>query len=255
VDDENGDPDRVPSDRFFTADAGESTSPLTRWAEDPVRHAGVLTVLGVFGVFFEQSNVFFQIVIGAPVFEELLKFGVALGVVALLRIDSRVVLFVLALASGAGFGIMEHYVTYPDEAVEALRFRVAFHGGSCAMSAAAYGAIRESVDLHARWAVTLPASVVHWANNFVALAVGLTSIASGEVGQGPALVFGQAMAAVALLLAFWGLFAREQARRFGAWAWETFAPASIKGPAPGTGPGPPEGPGRPPMGRSPPGHP
>lgn len=271
------DPDRIPADRFFDGDAPpeeraqrhrqppvpaseESSSqasvsgsafyerdppadrqPLDAWALDPRRQAAVFALAGFMGVFVEQANVLFQIVVGAPVFEELFKFGVALGVVSLLRVPGRVPRFLLAALVGAGFGGLEHAVTYPDEATAALRFRIGFHAATPALSMAVYDAVASLENHRTRWAATLPATAVHWLNNFVAVLLGFASVAAGDIVEGPALVFAQIVAATTIVLAVLALAAPGLVRRGISRLWRRLAPAAIRDPAavspPGTGSG------------------
>lgn len=179
----------------------EGPGPLDRWALDPRMQAGVFALAGFFGVFVEQANPVFQLVVGAPVFEELLKFGIALGAATLLSLDNRLVRFLLAAAAGAGFGMLEHAITYPGEPAEVLRFRVAFHAAAPALSMALYDAVQPLDNHRVRWGAIIPAALVHWLNNFVALLLGVAGVVTGGILQGPALTFAEGVAMVTLLAA------------------------------------------------------
>ena len=168
---------RWSSARFFAAPAPPEGVPFAvRFAASPLRLAGVFAVLGFFAVFVHQASLELQIVIGAPVFEELVKFGLALllvgavprgghlfPLVALLRIA-------VAWAVGAGFGWLEHFVTYVEEPREVFVGRIVFHGGSTALSMAMYCVLDGAADVRLRWLATAPATALHYANNVGAIA-------------------------------------------------------------------------------------
>lgn len=176
---------------------------------------------GFVGIFLRRLDPLLQLVAGAPIFEEFFKFGLALTVASILPLRSRVPRFVIALAWGAGFGVFEHWLTYPDEPVEALRFRVAFHAATPGLSMAAYDAVASLPDVRARWFSTLPATVFHAINNIGALIFGLAGLASGEDLSRSALLFGNAMAVTVGIVAVFALVAQGPIRRGlgGAWSW------------------------------------
>lgn len=228
--------DPVEGDRFFREGAPEEQRPLVDWARRPGVHAAAFVVLGGFGVFLEQANILFQIVVGAPVFEELLKFGAALGVATLLGLGSRPLRFGVALAVGVAFGGLEHYVTYPDEPLAALRFRMTFHAGTPALSMALYDALAPVEDPRVRWAATVPATVLHWANNAAAVALGLAGLAAGDLGPGVALTVGQVVSGVVVGLAVAALLLPRSVRAWSLSLWTRFAPRALRTPLPEAGP-------------------
>lgn len=171
---------RWPPARFFQAAAPPNGEPeMVRFAASPLRLAGVFAVLGFFAVFVDQASIELQIVIGAPVFEEFVKFGVALLLVGAIPRGRAfallaVVRVTVAWAVGAGFGWFEHAVSYPDEPREILVGRVLFHSGSTALSMAAFCALEVASDVRLRWFATAPATLLHYANNVGA--VGLLAL-------------------------------------------------------------------------------
>lgn len=227
-------PDRVEAERFYRRGPPEEADPLLDWARKPRLHAAAFLVLGGFGVFLEQASLLFQIVVGAPVFEELLKFGAALGVACLLRLDSRFTRFAVALVVGAAFGGLEHAVTYPDEPLAALRFRVLFHAGTPALSMAVYDALFPVEDPRVRWAAVVPSVVLHWANNAASVALGLAGLAAGELVDGTALLVGEAIAGLVVGLAVAGLLLPQVLRAGFLTLWTRLGPAMIRGPVPGS---------------------
>lgn len=239
----------VSASEFYERDPPPEPRPLDRWARDPRRQAAVFALAGFLGVFVRQADAIFQIVVGAPVFEELFKFGVALAVVSLLGIRRRLPRFALAALAGAGFGGLEHAITYPEEPLAALRFRVGFHAATPALSMAVYDAVKQLDNHRTRWAVTLPATGVHWLNNFAAVLLGFASVASGNILEGPALVFAQTVAAITIALALLALAAPGPIRDLMQGFWTRFVPEAIRDPAappptgtPSEGPSPPTSP-------------
>lgn len=163
--------------RFFQAPPPAPGVPAAvRFAASPLRLAGVFAVLGFFAVFVQQASIELQIVIGAPVFEELVKFGLALLLVGAIPRGRAFPLLAalriaVAWAVGAGFGWLEHLVTYSDEPREILIGRILFHAGSTALSMAAFCVLEVSTDVRLRWFATAPAAVLHYANNVGAIAL------------------------------------------------------------------------------------
>lgn len=169
---------RWPASRFFQATAPAPGVPAAvRVAASPLRLAGVLAVLGFFAVFVHQASLELQIVIGAPVFEEMVKFGLALLAVGAIPRGGRAFPLVallrvaVAWAVGAGFGWLEHLVSYSEEPREVYIGRVLFHGGATALSMAAYCALEGAADVRLRWFATAPATLLHYANNVGAVAL------------------------------------------------------------------------------------
>ena len=199
----------VPENVFY---AGRPRPPLetpvaVRAAATPLRFALVLFLVGWAGILF-QAGLFQQIVFGAPVFEELAKLGPALLVVVLLRARSLWVRMPLALASGAAFGVMEHYVTYVEEDVASYAGRVAFHAFSPALSMLVYGAVESYADVRARWASTIPATLFHWANNFMAVVFGFGSLFVPFSLDAIALSWGVAVTVTMAAITIAGMLAR-----------------------------------------------
>src|SRR5438067_1120983 len=170
-------PASVPEELFY----GEERRPpaetpiIVRAAERPIALGGMLFLLGWLGILAQRSALR-QIVVGAPVFEEMAKFGLALAVVGLLGARHVVARLPFAWLSGLGFGVLEHFLSYGQEAWYELGVRAAFHAGSCGLSMAVYAILEGATDVRARWGATIPSSLLHWANNFAALVVGLASL-------------------------------------------------------------------------------
>lgn len=181
---------------------------MERGAATPLRYATILFLAGWTGILF-QAGFFQQVVFGAPVFEELAKFGPALLAATLLRTRSNWVRLPLAWLSGAAFGVMEHYVTYAAEPLWVYVERVAFHGGATGLSMLVYGAVERIPDVRARWGTTLPATLLHWAFNFGAVVLGLASLLVGgtEVAGG---VYAVLITTIVFLLTIAGIVDRDR---------------------------------------------
>ena len=228
--------DRIPNDVFFGASSGAAVqasvseavfyagrerppaeTPLaTRAAATPLRFAAVVLLVGWAGILF-QASFFQQVVIGAPLFEELAKIGPPLLLVALLRIRTLWIRLPLAWASGAAFGVLEHTITYPGEPFASYVERVLFHALSPGVSMLFYTALEDAADVRARWATTAVPTLFHWANNFMAVVLGFGAIFVSAIPEGAALALSvtltSAMAAITLAaLLAWPRF-RDLVRR------------------------------------------
>lgn len=160
---------RVPGDEFFVAPRpAEEPGFAARAAARPLRFGFILFAVGWTGILL-QLGFLRQLVVGAPVFEEFAKLGPALVIVALLGAQRQWARLPWAWLSGASFGVFEHYSTYPDEPLPILVGRVAFHAGATGLSMALFTVIERLPDVRGRWIATMPATVLHWVNNFGAL--------------------------------------------------------------------------------------
>lgn len=217
----------VPERRFWDRGRPQGKPPFLLWSGAvPVRFAAVLLGLGFFSVFIWQvvslglisslvvafprffdvlftllpwlllflaSLWIYVLILGAPVFEEFFKFGLALFLTAFLAARSRegrlavgAVRAVAGLAVGAAFGIMEHHLGYSHEPTIVYAGRVAFHGGAAALSAVVYTLLEPLADVRARWFAVLPSVLLHWLNNFTAAPV---SITVGLLGLGEGVAY------------------------------------------------------------------
>lgn len=166
----------VPEGVFYAGRARPAAEPgfLDRATATPLRFALVLFLAGWVGILFQRS-LFQQIVFGAPVFEEIAKFGPALLVATLLRARTAWVRLPLAWIFGGAFGVIEHFVTYVEEPMWIYAERVVFHAASTGLSMLVYGALDPLPDARARWGSTVPSTLLHWAFNFGGIVLGLGS--------------------------------------------------------------------------------
>jgi hypothetical protein len=256
---------RHEQDRFFPMPAPANQLPFLWWsAAKAHRQALLLFGAGFFSVFTLQSHFFVQVVLGAPLFEEMLKFGLALLLVAWLpartsRLVAGVLTVTVALALGAGFGILEHWVTYRAESNLSYLWRVVFHSGSTGLSALLYSFVASSFEVRTRWLALAPSILLHYANNAGSVfLVPVTAVAGSGVMEAWNYVILAAMAACLLWVAVapgsWRSYLEGVvARRLGpppVSAWEAEGPAPAVWSAPGTSerpnPEPPGGLGSPP---------
>jgi hypothetical protein len=166
----------IAEDEFYDAPRPPvEASWLARAAAHPMRFGAILFAVGWAGILL-QLGFFRQLVVGAPLFEELAKFGPPLMLVALLRARTLWARLPWAWASGAAFGVFEHYSTYPDESLVIFGERIAFHAGATGLSMALFTVVEHLPDVRARWMSTLAASIIHWGNNFGALVFALFTV-------------------------------------------------------------------------------
>ncbi len=246
--------ERTPERTFWGKRARvHARPPFAVWsAQREHRFAGLLLLAGFFAVFVDQATFLYQLVLGAPIFEEMFKFGLALllatrigvatapgrllgelsrwplaagvgaglgamaawdplisgeldrvwpdvtvqmgaavgaGLFLVLTLLARVgvaagvplgalgiIRVPLAFAVGAGFGILEHTISYNEEPVRFLYGRVAFHGGATALTMILYSIVASLPDVRVRWLALVPSVVLHWLNNASAIFVSLISL-------------------------------------------------------------------------------
>jgi hypothetical protein len=192
------------NDNYFAA-AGGVARPATRapsfWDAParPLRYAGTLAGLGLLGVLFAEADLLRHLVVVAPVFEELLKFGVALFLVTAMHLRARWLRALVALAPGALFGLVEHATTYADEDAARWALRVAFHAASTALSMAVWSAVEPLPTWRHRWLSTLPSTLLHALNNAFAVTVAVVVLVSGSEDAIGAFAFAVQAALVSLM--------------------------------------------------------
>ncbi len=179
---------RIAENRFWGTAERPAPRPtfLGKWSRHPARLALVMLGIGFFSVFVVQMDLHFQIVLGAPIFEEFLKFGLALllvsylpdphgrGALWALVVPMRII---ASLAVGALFGWLEHVTTYPSEDNFSYAWRVAFHSVSAGGSMVTYTLLEPLRETRARWFSTLVPTFLHYVNNSLAVLLGLSLLA------------------------------------------------------------------------------
>lgn len=183
-----------------------------RAAATPLRFGIILFLIGWAGILF-QASFLQQVVIGAPVFEELAKVGAPIALAALLRVRTLWIRLPLAWIAGAAFGVMEHFVTYGTEPLGSYVQRVLFHAASPGVSMLVYGAVESLPDVRARWAATVPATLFHWANNFSAVVLGFGGVFLGSNAESLAVGIASVIVSMMIVLTFIGILLRERFER------------------------------------------
>lgn len=209
------------SDRFFVHEDPLSHRAhfMLRVANRPWLFAGIVFGFGFFAVFVRQADLFTQIILGAPIFEEMVKFGLALLIsLAIEWVAGGFMLrswrhpgwlglrLPIALAVGAGFGIMEHAFTYSSESRSSYVWRTLFHALATGTSMIVFHAVLLSRDVRTRWLAVLPSVFIHYLNNYAALVLGIGSLAIAPLATAAsvwsmALVVSLGVMAVAFLVA------------------------------------------------------
>lgn len=213
------DPPAVDNEAFFRSEVHEERASFAELPATPWKLGALFSLAGFAAVFVDQAPFLYQLVLGAPIFEELFKFGLALLIAGAAPGWIRVP---VALLIGAGFGWMEHLVTYADEPASVFAGRIAFHGLATGLSMVVYGA---AVTPH-RWWAPVPSIFVHYLNNAGALVLGvpLQLVGLGGLAVLWSLVL---IASLAVLLGAW-LVWPHGATRLTAWLGRTLTP-SLRG--------------------------
>lgn len=173
---------------------------LRRVAANRFKLGGLLVGLGFWAVFINQAPLPYQIVLGAPIFEEFFKVGLALLLVSLLRIRLGVLRWLVGAIPGAGFGVLEHYISWWTEPAELFLWRVVFHSGSSALGMATYHVLEPLLDTKVRFGMTVPGTLIHYTNNVAAVVLLVFWIAGAESAE----AIGR-MLSISLAALSWGL--------------------------------------------------
>lgn len=106
-------------------------------ATSPVFFGAVCAFFGLWAVLFVGISIQ-RIFIIAPIFEELLKFGVAILIGSSLFDRSILARIGVAVVVGTLFGLIEHATTYPGESDYIYLFRTLFHMMTTVLSVSVY---------------------------------------------------------------------------------------------------------------------
>jgi hypothetical protein len=175
---------------------------VDRVSRTDLRLALAFLVVGFVAVFIRQMPFEAQVVIGAPLFEEMFKLGLALLPCAALGLRAPIARLPFAFASGAGFGLLEHFLSYSDEPTVVLYGRVGFHAVATGLSMLVLHGLSSSGPRRLVLTCTLPSTFVHAANNTAAVELALLSFfAPAFAGEGVGLGVAALFLAV-LLVAF-----------------------------------------------------
>jgi hypothetical protein len=167
----------------------------------PVYYGGICTLFGLWSILFAGISLQ-RVVVFAPIFEELAKFGVALLVGSVLFGRSFPARIGVALVVGSSFGVVEHVTTYPAETDALYLFRTLFHAMATVLSVAVYSRFESLGDRSLLWIAPGYSMLIHFFyNTFAVLSTVIGVAVFGTASTTPVLVYG----AAALLLTS-GLF-------------------------------------------------
>lgn len=163
---------RIEERDFWNRKRPQRTRPaLLEQSRTLTRMGVVLFLLGLFAVFVEQAPFLYQVILGAPIFEEFLKLGLVLLLLGWTQwLPGGVVIRALgALAVGFGFGVLEHVTTYPDEGAWSYGFRLAFHALTPLLSVLTLAVLQPLKDTRVRFLALVPSVFLHYVNNYAAV--------------------------------------------------------------------------------------
>lgn len=180
-------------------------SELSEIATSPAYFGAVCIFFGLWAVLFVGIGIQ-RVLIIAPVFEELLKFGVALLVGSVLFGRSLVARVGVAVVVGSLFGVVEHATTYPMETDATYLFRTGFHGMTTVLSVSVYTAFEHREETALRWIAPVYPVLLHFFNNtFAVLSTVIAVFVPGAANPTVSLIYGFAvilLTAIVLLLSF-----------------------------------------------------
>lgn len=181
--------------RNFTA--YPKPSGLREVASSPLYFGIVCTVFGLWAVLFVGISIQ-RVVIIAPIFEELLKFGVALSVGSVLFDRSLPARIGVALVVGSTFGLVEHATTYPMEAETIHLFRTLFHATTTVLSVSVYTAFEAERKYRLQWIAPAYSMILHFFYNTFAV---VSTVVSVSIYGSPFAVVTLVYGSAAVLLA------------------------------------------------------
>lgn len=156
----------------------------------------VCSLVGIWAVLFVGFSVQ-RIVVIAPIFEEFLKFGVALLISSVLFGRSTLSRLGTAIIVGSLFGFIEHTTTYPSEPSISFLFRTLFHMTTTVLSISVYSAFEAHEETVLIPLAPLYSILIHFFNNtFVVLSSIIIAIGFETSSRIPSLLYGS----VAILL-------------------------------------------------------
>lgn len=148
------------------------------------------SLVGIWAVLFVGFSVQ-RIVVIAPIFEEFLKFGVALLISSVLFGRSTLSRLGTGIIVGSLFGFIEHATTYSSEPSIFFLLRTLFHMATAMLSISMYSAFEAHEET-----VVIPLApvypiLIHFFNNtFVVLSSIIIAIGFGTTSRIPSLLYG-----------------------------------------------------------------
>jgi hypothetical protein len=169
-------------------------------ARSPAYLGVVCTFFGLWAVLFVGIAIQ-RVVVIAPIFEELLKFGVAVLVGSVLFDRSLVARIGVALVVGMLFGLVEHATTYPGETDLVYLNRTLFHALTTVLSVAMYTTFESMEEHRLQWIAPAYPMLFHFFFNTFAVLSGILGIwLFGAQQTVLPLLYGLAFLIVALVL-------------------------------------------------------
>jgi hypothetical protein len=169
-------------------------------ATSPVYFGIVCSFFGFWAVLFVGIAIQ-RIVIIAPIFEELLKFGVALLVGSVLFGRSLSARIGVAIVVGSLFGVVEHTTTYPTETDISYLFRTLFHLVTTVLSVNVYTLLESQGESELQWiAPAYPILLHFYYNTFVVLSAVLGLAVPGLQNTIVAQIYGFGAILLAIVL-------------------------------------------------------
>ena len=187
--------------------------------QSPPFFGAAMAFLGLWGVLFVGLTTVHRIVIVAPIFEEFLKFGLALLGASLCFRRSLRARYAMAVLVGVSFGAIEHAMTYPHEPDAALLFRVCFHSVTTGLTISLYTAFERAKRAKLVWFSPLLSILLHSVyNTFVVITSLLVVVDREGIVLGLQLSFGTVVSFVALLATIHTVRRHPLLLRFHEWA-------------------------------------
>lgn len=147
-------------------------SSLDNLNKTPILFGLSLGILGIWGLFIITFPLP-RVIVVAPVFEELLKFGIALFFGTALFGRSVYARIAIGLLVGVLFGVVEHIITYPHEPDTVYLFRVVFHGLTAGLSIAVYTKFEQYSLYSVTWVAPVLPILFHFMYNSFVVAISL----------------------------------------------------------------------------------
>lgn len=169
-------------------------------SSSPVYFGLVSSIFGLWAVLFVGISIQ-RIIIIAPLFEELLKFGIALLLGSTLFGRSQTARIGIALVIGAMFGIIEHSTTYPMETDTLYLFRTAFHAMMTILSIKMYTLFESEKSISLQWIAPVYPVMLHFFFNTFNVLIAVISVSVfGSVNSIVPIIYGSAILILAAVL-------------------------------------------------------
>lgn len=181
---------------------------LRQVATSPVAFGLLCAFFGLWSVLFVGISIQ-RVLVFAPIFEELLKFGVAILIGSALFGRSMLARVGVAIVVGALFGLVEHATTYPMESDAVYLFRTVFHAMLTVLSVSVYTAFDEMNEDGYRWIAPAYSILLHFFYNAFAVLSSIVAVIAFGAPSTP-LVLGYGAGGIAIMVAILGLVAANR---------------------------------------------